>query len=212
MIKGDWNAEILSPSTEVEKMWHQHILDVVNYSHECMLLCGHVIGHNPDGGLIDSAPAERGEATRAAFEEHFGEKAGDEILPTIVESTINAPALSSAEVIAVRMRSQGGVSFFRIRSGRRLEILFQEYARLKKVNRDDFRFVFHGEQLLGDETAEMLELISKDVINCLLVQGGCLTCFLDSVPYERGTVGRRELHRCRRTRLCLHIITTYSVR
>jgi hypothetical protein len=59
------------------------------------------------------------------LEEHFGEQTGDEILPTIVESSITAPAVSSVDLIAVRIRSQtGGVSFFRIRSGRRLEILF----------------------------------------------------------------------------------------
>jgi hypothetical protein len=87
MIKEDWNAEILSSSAEVEKMWHQHVLDVVNYSHDCMLLCGHVIGPNPDGGLNDSARAERRQATRRV---DFGEEAGDEILPTIVESSITA--------------------------------------------------------------------------------------------------------------------------
>ena len=44
----DWNATILSPSYLVDQMWHQHILDVVNYTHDMMLLCGHVVGHNPD--------------------------------------------------------------------------------------------------------------------------------------------------------------------
>jgi hypothetical protein len=73
-IKGDWNAETLSPSTDVDLMWHQHILDVVSYSHDCMLLCGHVVGHNPDGGLDDEARAERRQMTVAALKEHFGEE------------------------------------------------------------------------------------------------------------------------------------------
>jgi hypothetical protein len=73
-IKGDWNAETLSPSTDVDLMWHQHILDVVSYSHDCMLLCGHVVGHNPDGGLDDEARAERRKTTVGALKEHFGEE------------------------------------------------------------------------------------------------------------------------------------------
>jgi len=39
----DWDATILSPSYLVDQMWHQHILDVVNYTHNMMLLCGHVV-------------------------------------------------------------------------------------------------------------------------------------------------------------------------
>ena len=45
----DWNAEILSPCYLVDQMWHCHVLDVMNYCHDMMLLCGHVVGHNPDG-------------------------------------------------------------------------------------------------------------------------------------------------------------------
>ncbi|KAL9184568.1 hypothetical protein ACHAXT_012538 [Thalassiosira profunda] len=67
--KEDWDATILSPSLLVDQMWHQHILDVVNYCHDSMLLCGRVVGHNPDGAL--SGKAERDETTREALEERF---------------------------------------------------------------------------------------------------------------------------------------------
>jgi len=50
-------------------MWHQHILDVVNYSHDMMLLCGRVVGHNPDGAMCGKA--ERDLTTRAALERRF---------------------------------------------------------------------------------------------------------------------------------------------
>ena len=47
----DWDATQLSPSHLVDQMWHQHILDVTNYCHDMMLLCGHAVDHNPDGAL-----------------------------------------------------------------------------------------------------------------------------------------------------------------
>eukprot|EP00985_Skeletonema_marinoi_P010596 scaffold4961_cov124-Skeletonema_marinoi.AAC.1 len=68
----DWDAEILSPCHLVDQMWHCHILDVVNYCHDMMLLCGHVVGHNPDGAFDAAAKQKRDDTTRASLEEHFG--------------------------------------------------------------------------------------------------------------------------------------------
>jgi hypothetical protein len=38
--KEDWNAEIMSPSIAVDKMWHQRILDNVNDYRDSVLLSG----------------------------------------------------------------------------------------------------------------------------------------------------------------------------
>ena len=67
----DWDATILSPSGFVDKMWHQHILDVNNYSHDMMLLCGHVVGHNPDGALDTAAKTARTKTTRKALRQRY---------------------------------------------------------------------------------------------------------------------------------------------
>jgi hypothetical protein len=169
-IKEDWNAEILSPSAEVDLMWHQHILDVVNYSHDCMLLCGHVVGHNPDGGLDDSARAERREATRAALEEHFGEKAiVDNIWPIADE-----PRLANPESLTVRIRDQTGEeTFLRIHLRMKMAKVFQAYAQHNHVNAGTLRFLLDGERILDDETAAMLGLKDQDQIDCMLELSGC---------------------------------------
>jgi len=70
----DWDATGLSPSLLVDQMWHQHILDVTNYCHDMMLLCGRVVGHNPDGageGSRLSGKVERDKATRKALKQRF---------------------------------------------------------------------------------------------------------------------------------------------
>jgi hypothetical protein len=67
----DWDAKLLSPSFLVDQMWHQHILDVVNYCHDMMLICGHVVGHNPDGALDIDGKKSRDERTRDGLNEHF---------------------------------------------------------------------------------------------------------------------------------------------
>eukprot|EP00956_Cyclotella_meneghiniana_P017513 scaffold28630_cov49-Cyclotella_meneghiniana.AAC.2 len=59
-------------------MWHQHILDIENYYHDMILLCGHVIGHNPDGALDIEGKRARDEKTRQSLIEHFdGDVDGD---------------------------------------------------------------------------------------------------------------------------------------
>jgi hypothetical protein len=137
-----------------------------------MLLCGHVVGHNPDGGLNDSARVERRRVTRAALTEHFGEEAVVNIQPTVVETRVAAPT----ELITVRIgEPTGEVKMFRVRLGQRLEAAFQTYGR---VQHDvdpitSLRFMLDGERLLGHETAEMLELDDQDMILCLREMSGC---------------------------------------
>jgi hypothetical protein len=78
--KKDWNAVLLLPSVDVNEMWHQHILDVNNYIHDCMLLCGHVLGHNPDTKISDEKEVtskkndSRYTRTKMALEEYFDDQ------------------------------------------------------------------------------------------------------------------------------------------
>jgi hypothetical protein len=70
--KQDWDATLLPPCDKVDLVWHEHMLDVCNYYHDCMLLCGHIVGHNPDGALNAEAKATRDRATRETLFERFG--------------------------------------------------------------------------------------------------------------------------------------------
>jgi small ubiquitin-related modifier len=46
----DWNDSILSPSSDIDKMWRMHILDTHNYTADCLQLCkGFWLHYNPDG-------------------------------------------------------------------------------------------------------------------------------------------------------------------
>jgi Ubiquitin-2 like Rad60 SUMO-like len=74
VAKKDWSAELLSPSLAVDQMWHQHVLDNLNYAHDCLLLCdGHFVRHDPEGCVDVEAWMNRLEATRLALLESFGD-------------------------------------------------------------------------------------------------------------------------------------------
>lgn len=74
-ILEDWDAKILTPSAPVYQIWHQHMLDVTNYCHDCLLICGRVVGNDPDAALDEWAQEKRITATRqllrARFERHI---------------------------------------------------------------------------------------------------------------------------------------------
>ena len=68
----DWDATLLSPCYLVDMMWHQHILDNIDYYHDMILLCGHFVGHNPDGALDVEAKVKRDAYTRECLSQTFG--------------------------------------------------------------------------------------------------------------------------------------------
>lgn len=75
----DWDHKILSPSIPVDKMWHMHILDVANYIKDCELLCGHLVGHDPDGMLNADARKRRVETTRHILQNQLGGEMDEEV-------------------------------------------------------------------------------------------------------------------------------------
>jgi small ubiquitin-related modifier len=67
----DWNATILSPSSLVDQMWHQHILDTLHYEKYCQSVCGRMIHHDPDGGVDVAAREARLRTTHLTLKARF---------------------------------------------------------------------------------------------------------------------------------------------
>eukprot|EP00984_Skeletonema_dohrnii_P010706 scaffold4194_cov78-Skeletonema_dohrnii-CCMP3373.AAC.1 len=183
----DWNAEILSPCYLVDQMWHCHILDVVNYCHDMMLLCGHVVGHNPDGALDYVAKQKRDESTRASLEEYFGsydeevwdyspahdENGTDESGDINTESEGSSDCEDNSAII-VRVRDQiGEERLFKMPRKAQMSKLFTVYA--GNIGRDvsDLRFQLHGHgeriDLDPNDTAHSLDLKENDRIDCFFI-------------------------------------------
>eukprot|EP00985_Skeletonema_marinoi_P010601 scaffold4961_cov124-Skeletonema_marinoi.AAC.6 len=183
----DWDANILSPCYLVDQMWHCHILDVVNYCHDMMLLCGHVVGHNPDGALDYVAKQKRDDTTRASLEEHFGsygEEIWDYSPDTASENVSNVANQSEAEgaaneeesgaatpgVITIHMKSGEGeeaMTLLIVQRTIRMETVFNTFAASKKVTPSSLTFSLNGESIDENKTLEELDLKDDDIIDCL---------------------------------------------
>jgi hypothetical protein len=71
-VMNDWHETKLAAPIAVQQMWEQHILDNLNYTDDCFLLFGRVIGHDPDSILNERAMNERIKTTKIAFQARYG--------------------------------------------------------------------------------------------------------------------------------------------
>jgi hypothetical protein len=60
-------------------MWKVHMMDPINYCHDCVLLCGRVVGNNPDGKLDAWAHEKRIHATRQLLRARYETKVDPDI-------------------------------------------------------------------------------------------------------------------------------------
>jgi len=78
-VMNDWQELKLAPSVSINQMWELHLLDNLNYTEDCLLLFGRVIGHNPDGILDGVALRERITTTQIAFQARYGDDLDQEV-------------------------------------------------------------------------------------------------------------------------------------
>lgn len=71
----DYKTELIRPSRLVDHMWCLHILDVVHYAHDCMLLCERVVCRNNENGGKHEYTRELLERFFPAFDKEVWEKA-----------------------------------------------------------------------------------------------------------------------------------------
>lgn len=63
----------VSPSNDVDELWHQHILNVKNYCNYCVVIFGDIIDHNPADAYNQVERQERIKNTIKHYVTEFGE-------------------------------------------------------------------------------------------------------------------------------------------
>jgi len=72
-VMNDWQGQKLSPPIPISQMWEQHLIDNLNYTDDCFLLFGRVIGNDPDACLDVKATSDRIKTTKIAFQARYGD-------------------------------------------------------------------------------------------------------------------------------------------
>jgi Ubiquitin-2 like Rad60 SUMO-like len=97
-VMNDWQETKLYAPNAVHQMWEQHILDNINYTDDCFLLFGRVIGHDPDSGLNERAVFDRMKTTKIAFQARYGSDLDHEVWD-FGQAEIDMIAVEPAEVV-----------------------------------------------------------------------------------------------------------------
>lgn len=72
-VMNDWQGQKLFPPIPICQMWEQHLIDNLNYTDDCFLLFGRVIGNDPDACLDTRGTRDRINTTKIAFQARYGD-------------------------------------------------------------------------------------------------------------------------------------------
>ena len=78
-VMNDWQGQKLSPPIPISQMWELHLIDNLNYTDDCFLLFGRVIGHDPDACLDVRSTRDRINTTKIAFQARYGDDLDPEV-------------------------------------------------------------------------------------------------------------------------------------
>jgi len=165
------------------EMWHCHILDVVNYCHDMMLLCGHVVGHNPDGALDYIAKQKRDDTTRASLIDHFGSY-DEEVWafsPTQSENDGTGESGDSSfeskrggDTMQIFIRGLDGRLFtLTVRPAATVANVKAAIRKEKDIHADDQRLIFAGKQLEDGRTLADYNIGQENTLHLLQRLRGC---------------------------------------
>ncbi|CAJ1961287.1 unnamed protein product [Cylindrotheca closterium] len=177
---GDWDAKLLSPSHLVDQMWRQHILDIGNYCHDMMMLCGRVVLHNADGALEIQAKKTRDEKIRSELLKKFGSENVDRAIwdfPEEKKRTMFGDCSRAANPIPADITicikdKANGEAFFKMNRNHSMGAVFQLYAERKGIEKKYIRFVRNGDRIADSSTPDSLGLTDMDQLDAVLDQRG----------------------------------------
>jgi hypothetical protein len=83
-LKISYPHKRFSPTRNMDKVWHQHILDTASYRRDCMNLFGKFIDHRPYFGPhsaegVWEQMSDRFDSMNAIYQQHFGENPAEDL-------------------------------------------------------------------------------------------------------------------------------------
>ncbi|KAL3937846.1 MAG: hypothetical protein SGBAC_007127 [Bacillariaceae sp.] len=167
----DWDAKTLFAAKLVDQMWQEHILDLGNYCHDMMMLCGRVVLRNPDGALGIDEKITREKKTRSALMKKFGLRHVDRDVWDFQETDMleyrfgneKKNGVTPSQEIVIRVREGFACeTYFKVKGNTKMRTVFQVYAHRRDTKERKLRFSLDGRRISEWETPSDLEMMAKD--------------------------------------------------
>jgi len=157
----------LSPSAQVDALWHKHILQPVSYFKFCQSVCGEIIDHNP---ATEESPDrdERYQLTLNLYSKVFHSPPPAGIWPAPIPEataaiiTIHLVPADDSEEVTIRCRART-----------RTSQIMKAYANRKGISEDDVRILLDGKRVNDDMYLSDEGVVDGDRLDVLLAQRGC---------------------------------------
>jgi len=185
------NATMLSPSSLVDKVWHETLLDNRFYNMLCRDLFpkatymdDFIINHDPDGGDNLIERNKRYENTLILMEKYFHEKPNSLVWEPA--QSVSSKRLRDDkgdekttdeeldEIINIRFRAEGGDEMiFKVKKSTKIVKVKSAYAQRRGVSMAAFWFLLDGQPVRDKCTFRSLEMEDNDVIDVFLSSAAC---------------------------------------
>jgi len=174
----DFYAALLSPSPEVDEIWHAHILDTLSYKETCeaMLGAGGFIHHNPRGGLGNDAPARdaRRRRTIAFYQAAFRNQAAPAGLRRrrAEPPAISRPVQRLAFEIIIKQQT-GSETTIRCSASDSIDNIKHKIQEKEAIPPDEQRLIFGSRQLEDGCTLSDYNIQNGATVHMIMRLRGC---------------------------------------
>ena len=178
-VSKDFDAMKLSPPPLVDEIWHEHILDTRGYRAFCDAAFKQFVDHDPDGVLDCGARSVRRERTLHKLKECFEDEYDKSIWTYPLENSFKRkyavvrdepgpqPSTSGGS-LNIRVRdATGSETFFKIKKTTKMHKIFHAWCTRMGKPVTAFRFLFDGQRVDGEQTAEDIDMEDGDQIDAL---------------------------------------------
>lgn len=173
LVDSEDKEPVISPSSQVDEVWHEHILDTRVYFDDCQNLFGHIIHHSPDDAFNVDQRNKRLELTKKLYLECYNEFPPEDYWNDEINNEVIPPQSDTDGMTVIVCMLTGSRKLHKIMPEDTVDSLKNKIAAREGICVDQQRLIHKGTQMADDDTFADYDVRHKDAIHLVLRLRGC---------------------------------------